>query len=79
MKNQWWLERAGEIQGYADGGQLKEFYESIKEATGPTVNPLVPVRTEDGSSLLKDKAQILNRYLGWYEPVSYQPTGNGQR
>ena len=69
VKNQWWLERAGEIQGYADGGQLKEFYDSIKEVTGPTVNPLVPVRTEDGGSLLKDKAQILNRWSSYFSSL----------
>ena len=66
LKNQWWLGRASEIQGYADSGKIKEFYDAIKAVTGPTMNPLVPLRSEDGVTLLKDKSQILKRWSTYF-------------
>ena len=69
LKNQWWLGRAVEIQGYADGGKMKEFYDAIKAVTGPTANRLVPLRSEDGVTLLKDKVQILKRWSSYFSSL----------
>ena len=53
--------KAGEIQAYADGDQMNEFYNAIKSIAGLTLSLLVTLRTENVGTLLKDKAQILNR------------------
>ena len=69
LKNQWWLGRAAEIQGYADNGKAKEFYDAIKAVTGPTANPVAPLRSEDGVTLLKDKSQILKRWSTYFSSL----------
>ena len=69
IKNRWWRERAAEIQGYAESGKMKEFYDTIKAVTGPTTNSLSPLRAEDGVTLLKDRAQILNRWATYFSSL----------
>ena len=35
MENQGWIEKAHQIQQYADNNELQKFYEAIKEVYGP--------------------------------------------
>ena len=73
LKDRWWLERAKEIQEHADCGRMKEFYDAIKAVSGPTANPLVPLRAEDGATLLKDKESILNRWASYFSSLLNNP------
>ena len=67
MENKWWTELAGEIQGYADANDTHNFYNAIKHAYGPTTNTTAPVKSRDGSELIKDMEGISRRWAEHYE------------
>ncbi|XP_069984652.1 transposon TX1 uncharacterized 149 kDa protein [Penaeus vannamei] len=67
MQNEWWLKLAGEIQGFADIGNQQEFYCAIKRAYGPQRTATSPVRSVDGSKLITDKKEILDRWAEHYQ------------
>ena len=62
MENEWWLRKAQEIQQHADNNNTYAFYDAVKSLHGPQRQNIVPVRLADGSVLLKDKQQILERW-----------------
>ena len=69
IENRWWVELAEEIQGYADGSDMHNFYESIKRAYGPINKSITPVRTVDGMNLIKDTDGILKRWAEHFSTV----------
>ena len=62
LENQWWIEKAQEIQGFADQNNMQGFYNAIKTIYGPMRNTLAPVLTADGRTTLKERTDILNRW-----------------
>ena len=62
MKNDWWTNKAAEIQGFADTNDQQHFYDAIKCSYGPTRNSQAPLRSSDGTSLIKDQQGILTRW-----------------
>ena len=62
MKNRWWQEKAAEIQSLADKKDIHGFYKAVKQVYGPPRNTSNPLRSADGSTLLKDKQAILTRW-----------------
>lgn len=61
MKNDLWLEKAAEIQKYADNNNPHAFYEAVKHLYGPQRKFFVPVRSSDGI-LIRDNTQIAARW-----------------
>ena len=62
MENEWWERLAAEIQGYADENDSHNFYSAVKRAYGPQASrSLAPVRSADGSTLIKDTEGISKR------------------
>ena len=49
-ENQWWLNKAKEIQRFADANDQQNFYSALKQIYGPRNRTLAPVRTVDGAS-----------------------------
>ena len=68
-KNTWWSELSREIQLYADTGNYRKFYESLKAVYGPSHKTESPLRSLDGSTLLTDKSLILNRWAQHFEDL----------
>lgn len=64
-KNQWYLEKAAEIQKLADMHDTRGFYNAIKEIYGPTCSKECPVRDTEGR-LLKQAPEIRNRWREYY-------------
>ncbi len=62
MENSWWIEKASEIQQYADSNDTPNFYNAIKAVYGPSHHSVHPVRSKDGSTLFKDRKDILSRW-----------------
>src|SRR6266516_4019136 len=62
MRDNWWNQKAAEIQGHADRCETKKFYSSLKEVYGPTHSMAAPLKSADSSSLLTDKTDILLRW-----------------
>ena len=69
MENQWWLELANEVQGYADSGDLQNFYAALRRVYGPSDQSLAPVRSQDGSTLFTNKSDIMNRWKEHYSSL----------
>ena len=69
MQNDWWTKLATEIQNYADTNDAHNFYDSIKQAYGPISQTMVPVRSLDGSALIRDAQGITRRWAEHYSTL----------
>ena len=69
MENEWWTNLADEIQGYADENNTHSFYNALKCAYGPIKQSTAPVRSADGTTLIKDKEGISRRWAEHYESL----------
>ena len=67
MENNWWQNKAHEIQSYFDVNDFHKFFDSIKSVYGPVRNSYAPLRSADGNTLIKDRQGILQR---WVEHLS---------
>src|SRR4051812_11569793 len=74
MRDNWWNQKAAEIQGHADRHETKEFYSSLKEVYGPTQSMVAPLKSADGSSLLTDKTDILLRWRQHFNELLNMPS-----
>lgn len=63
MKNNWWEAKAAELQEAADQNNARALHQGLKAVYGPRVSGGNPVLTADGSSLLTDKGEIMNRWM----------------
>ena len=66
MENNWWAEKAAQIQSYANINDTKSFYEALKGVYGPRHFSLHPVRSIDGD-LIKNKELILERWAKYLQ------------
>ncbi|BHF85186.1 hypothetical protein SprV_1002834900 [Sparganum proliferum] len=61
MQDAWTARKAEEIQGYADRNEWKNFFSAIKAVYGPPTKGTAPLLSADGSILLTEKTQIMQR------------------
>ncbi|BHF80762.1 hypothetical protein SprV_0702389000 [Sparganum proliferum] len=54
--------KAEDIQGYADRNEWKNFFSAIKAVYGPPTKGTAPLLSADGSTLLTERTQILQRW-----------------
>ncbi|XP_038073007.1 uncharacterized protein LOC119741328 [Patiria miniata] len=66
--NQYWLDLCQKIQVSADTGNLREMYDGIKTAIGPTRRKVAPLRDLQGN-LLTDTDQQLQRWTEHYSAL----------
>lgn len=69
MEDTWWVKKAEEIQRMADCNNSQGFYDAIKTLYGPRKRAIAPVRSADGSTLLKDRHEILTRWANHFETL----------
>ncbi len=62
MQNEWWIEKAHEIQSFANTNYMHNFYNAIKTIYGPTNRCIASLKTADGLTLLKGQHRILLRW-----------------
>nr|VZI19293.1 unnamed protein product [Spirometra erinaceieuropaei] len=74
MQNAWTARKAEEIQGYADRNEWKNFFSSIKAVYGPPTKGTAPLLSADGSTLLTEKTQILQRWAEHFRGVLNRPS-----
>nr|VZI42116.1 unnamed protein product [Spirometra erinaceieuropaei] len=60
---------SSEIQGYADRNEWKNFFSAIKTVYGPPTQGTAPLLSADGSTLLTEKTQILQRWAEHFRGV----------
>nr|VZI11968.1 unnamed protein product [Spirometra erinaceieuropaei] len=66
--------KAEEIQGYADRNEWKNFFSAIKAVYGPLTKGTAPLLSADGSTLLTEKTQILQRWAEHFRGVLNRPS-----
>nr|VZI47771.1 unnamed protein product [Spirometra erinaceieuropaei] len=69
MQDAWTAHKAEEIQGYADRNEWKNFFSAIKAVYGPPTKRTAPLLSADGSTLLTEKMQILQRWAEHFRGV----------
>nr|VZI24602.1 unnamed protein product [Spirometra erinaceieuropaei] len=74
MQDAWTARKAEEIQGYADRNEWKNFFSAIKAVYGPPTKGTAPLLTSDGSTLLTEKTQILQRWAEHFRGVLNRPS-----
>ncbi|BHF66057.1 hypothetical protein SprV_0200907100 [Sparganum proliferum] len=74
MQDAWTAHKAEEIQGYADRNEWKNFFAAIKAVYGPPTKGTAPLLSADGSPLLTEKTQILQRWAEHFRGVLNRPS-----
>nr|VZI28950.1 unnamed protein product [Spirometra erinaceieuropaei] len=74
MQDAWTASKAEEIQVYADRNEWKNFFSAIKAVYGPPTKGLAPLLSADGSTLLTEKTQILQRWAEHFRDVLNRPS-----
>ena len=62
MKDQWWENKAKELQAFADHSNSRSFFEAIKFMYGPSKQSTLQLLSKDGSSILAEKSEHLERW-----------------
>nr|VZI00951.1 unnamed protein product [Spirometra erinaceieuropaei] len=73
MQDAWTARKAEEIQGYAGRNEWKNF-SAIKAVYGPPTKDTAPLLSADGSTLLTEKTQILQRWAEHFRGVLNRPS-----
>ncbi|XP_072137107.1 uncharacterized protein [Mobula birostris] len=74
MQDAWLSTKADEIQGYADRNDWKRFYEAFNTLYGSQSIGSSPLLGTDGTTLITEKAQILQRWAEHFEAVLSRPS-----
>ncbi|BHF65962.1 hypothetical protein SprV_0200897600 [Sparganum proliferum] len=74
MQDAWTARKAEEIQGYANRNEWKNFFSAIKAVYGPPTKGSAPLLSADGSTLLTEKTQILQRWAEHFRGVLNRPS-----
>ena len=72
MKDQWWKDRAADLQNAADRKDSKSFYAGLRTIYGPSSKGSTPLYTADGETLVKNPDAILSRWVEHFEGVLNQ-------
>lgn len=62
LKDNWWLEKAKQIQWLSDTHQLGVFYEEVRKLIGSSIRSSVPLKSRDGTCKVSAKQDILERW-----------------
>nr|VZI29040.1 unnamed protein product [Spirometra erinaceieuropaei] len=73
MQDAWTARKAEEIQGYANRNEWENFFTAIKAVYGPPMKGTAPLLSADGSTLLTEKTQILQRWAEHFRGVLNRP------
>jgi len=72
IKEQWWLNKAVELQQAADRRYLEAFYGGLRAVYGTRDSSSIAVRSLNGTTLITDRAGILNRWAEHFQSVLNQ-------
>ncbi|XP_069986297.1 uncharacterized protein [Penaeus vannamei] len=73
-ENNWWLDKAAELQDYADAGNSKAFFDGLKAVYGPRQSGSNPVLSADGSQLHYTPSDILSRWREHFQGLLNRPS-----
>ena len=74
MKNDWWNKISNEVQSAFDKSDSKTLYSLLHQAIGPKSSPVVPMKSMDGNSTIKDPEGILKRWSEHFTKLFFNPS-----
>ena len=74
MQNNWWTDKAAELQQYFEEHDSKSFFNAIKEVYGPTTPARSPLRSADGECLLTDDSAVMDRWREHFQELLNRPS-----
>ena len=74
MQDSWFARKADEIQSYADRHHSKSFFDALKAFYGSQSSGSSSLLSADGTTLITDKAKILERWAEHFEAVLNRPS-----
>ena len=69
LKNQWWLNKAAELQTLADTNNVKGFYQSMKAVWGPRLCSPDQLLARDKNTVQTDKQDLLKRWTAHFQTL----------
>ena len=73
MQDNWWSNTAEELQDLADRHDSR-FYEELKTVFDSSTSAASPLRSEDGSTVLTDRASIMQRWNEYFMDLLNRPS-----
>ncbi|BHF64999.1 hypothetical protein SprV_0200800800 [Sparganum proliferum] len=70
----WMARKAKDIQGYADRNEWTNFLSAIKAVYGPSTKATAPLLSVNGSTILTEKTQVLQRWAEHFRSVLNSPS-----
>ena len=74
MHDKWWEKKAEEVQSFADSNNSKQFFSSLKTVFGPSKSGSSLQLSADGTTLIKDKAAIRERWKEHFSQLLNRPS-----
>ena len=78
MKNRWWSEISAEIQRAYDCKDSKSLYSAIRQVFGPQPSTMVPLKSKDGSVIIKDAVGIMARRTEHFTDLFDNPSATDE-
>ncbi|XP_064080601.1 uncharacterized protein LOC135197466 [Macrobrachium nipponense] len=69
MKNKWLTDKANELQSFFDRNDMRSLFSGMKTIFGPSPQGLAPLRSQNGTRLLKNNNEILCRWKEHFEEL----------
>lgn len=74
MQDQWWQDKAAEVQYHADTHNSKKFFSALKTVFGPSASGCSPLLSSDGSTLIKDQEGLSRRWQEHFSNLLNRPS-----
>ena len=74
MQDQWWQDKAADVQHYADTHNVKKFFSSLKTVFGPSALGSAPLLSSDGKTLIKDQEGLSKRWREHFSTLLNRPS-----
>ncbi|CAH1233287.1 Hypp666 [Branchiostoma lanceolatum] len=74
MRDKWWEQKAEEMQQYTETNNSKMLFGAIKTIYGPTRSKTAPLTSADGSTVIKDKEGIRERWKEHFSKLLNRPS-----
>ena len=78
MKNRWWSEISAEIQRAYDCKDSKSLYSAIRQVFGPQPSTMVPLKSKDGSVIIKYAVGIMARWTEHFTDLFDNPSATDE-
>ena len=74
MQDQWWRDKAAEVQHYADTHNAKKSFSSMKTVFGSSALSSAPLLSSDGKTLIKDQEGFSKRWRKHFNTLQNRPS-----